>query len=68
MLATIDHLCLQGRASQQDLLAIAPSPDALGTVLGHVTAAVHGKGSVPVGGWYSRSGSEYVVHPDFAQA
>lgn len=68
MLALVDKLCLDGQVTQQDLLAIAPSTDAIGTTLGHVTTAVHGSGSVPEGGWYSRPQRYYTVHPGFAAA
>lgn len=47
------------------------SADFVGTILGHVTTAVHGGGSVPkAGGWYrtEAAGSVYVIDPGFAEA
>ncbi|MCF4123825.1 hypothetical protein [Methylobacterium sp. SyP6R] len=47
------------------------SADFVGTILGHVTTAVHGGGRVPkAGGWYrtEAAGSIYVIDPGFAEA
>ncbi|BCG98782.1 hypothetical protein MesoLj131b_07820 [Mesorhizobium sp. 131-2-5] len=67
MAGFVDKLCVERQLSQEQLLSVCPSTDAIGTILGHVTKAVHGPGPVPIGGWYRKAGQTYAVHPAFAE-
>lgn len=68
MVGFVDKLCLEKQVSQGQFLSVCPSTDAIGTILGHVTKAVHGPGAVPIDGWYRKAGQTYAVHPAFAEA
>lgn len=70
-LSLLDDLCLRGSASEDDLIQKHGHADFIRTILGHVTTAVHGKGSVPKqNGWYQTTASPhgYLVHPSFVEA
>ena len=68
MLALIDGLCAGGQVHRDDILRSGRTADEIMTIVGHVTTAVHGKGSVPPGGWYRKEGPVYVVNPAFSEA
>jgi hypothetical protein len=70
MWAVIDDLAMHGSVTQTDMIARHGTADFIATTLGHVTTALHGKGSVPPGGWYStsRDPHTYIIHPAFAEA
>jgi hypothetical protein len=70
MLAVIDDLAVHGSVTKDDMVARHGTDDFISTTLGHVTTALHGKGPVPSGGWYSttKNPHTYVIHPDFAEA
>jgi hypothetical protein len=70
MLKVIDDLAVRGTVTQDDMVAKHGPVDFIATTLGHVTTAVHGKGTVPkVGGWYrTTTPHTYHVHPEFAAA
>jgi hypothetical protein len=70
MCAVIDYLAVQGSVTQAEMIERHGKPDFIGTTLGHVTTAVHGKGPVPPRGWYSTTKDPYtyIIHPKFAEA
>jgi hypothetical protein len=70
MCAVIDDLTFHGSVTQAEMIARHGKADFIATTLGHVTTAVHGKGAVPSGGWYSttKDPHTYIVHPQFAEA
>ena len=71
MLLVIDDLAMRGAATQAELVEKHGTPDFIATTLGHVTTAIHGKGSVPAqDGWYSATDNPrtYRINPLFASA
>jgi hypothetical protein len=71
MLSVIDDLAVRGSAIQEEMIQKHGHADFIATTLGHVTTAVHGKGSVPKeGGWYRTTPNPhtYHIHPSFADA
>ncbi|MBV9077729.1 MAG: Zn-dependent hydrolase [Methylobacteriaceae bacterium] len=69
ILALVDDL-VRGREARRDELAGRHGADFVTVALGHVTAAIHGKGPVPTsGGWYRLTERDtYQVEPGFAEA
>jgi hypothetical protein len=70
MCAVIDDLAVHGSVTQAEMIDGHGKADFIATTLGHVTTAVHGKGVVPPGGWYSttKNPHTYIMHPKFAEA
>jgi hypothetical protein len=71
MLAVIDDLALRETVTQAEMIQKHGSPDFIATTVGHVTTAIHGRGSVPKqDGWYQTADNPhtYYVNPAFAAA
>lgn len=69
-LKLIDFFAQKGIATEAEMQRYG-SVDFIRTTLGHVTTAVHGKGSVPLeGGWYHHDfpSATYTIAPGFAKA
>ncbi|CAA2138773.1 hypothetical protein [Methylobacterium bullatum] len=69
-LKLIDFFAQKATATEEEMQSYGTAVF-VGTILGHVTTAVHGKGSVPLeGGWYRHDfpSATYTIAPGFAKA